>query len=311
MKKILDDFNETVQLFLFRLLYNLFLGWSKLSSARIQVDNIEDSLKFIRDNRVSIGRFGDGEFKWIFKQKALNKFEENSDELSNALLKVIASKRTDFKICIPDVFRGLEKYTPEAEKFWAKVVGHHGYQWLKILNNNYTYLDSLITRPYIIYKNRKKSKQFFDFYKSIWKDKDILLVEGSKTRFGIGDDLLSTSKSVNRIICPPTGSFRRYNEIYLKVANYVNKTPNKKNLLLLISLGPTATVLAYDISLMDVQALDIGHLDIEYDWFLENAQDKKKIKYKYVNEVGGGDQVQPLPMHLNKLYKSQIVNKIE
>lgn len=224
---------------------------------------------------------------------------------------MIASKRTDFKICIPDVFRGLEKYTPEAEKFWAKVVGHHGYQWLKILNNNYTYLDSLITRPYIIYKNRKKSKQFFDFYKSIWKDKDILLVEGSKTRFGIGDDLLSTSKSVNRIICPPTGSFRRYNEIYLKVANYVNKTPNKKNLLLLISLGPTATVLAYDISLMDVQALDIGHLDIEYDWFLENAQDKKKIKYKYVNEVGGGDQVQPLPMHLNKLYKSQIVNKIE
>lgn len=50
-------------------------------------------------------------------------------------------------------------------------------------------------------------------------------------------------------------------------------------------MGPTATVLAYDLHLLGYQALDIGHIDIEYEWFLRKATEKIAIENKYVNEV--------------------------
>ena len=40
---------------------------------------------------------------------------------------------------------------------------------------------------------------------------------------------------------------------------------NQENPLILISLGPTATVLAYDLSKTGVQAIDIGHITNMYD----------------------------------------------
>ena len=35
----------------------------------------------------------------------------------------------------------------------------------------------------------------------------------------------------------------------------------------LIALGQTATVLAYDLSEAGLQAIDPGHVDVEYEWY--------------------------------------------
>ena len=60
-----------------------------------------------------------------------------------------------------------------------------------------------------------------------------------------------------------------------------------KNNLFLIALEPTATVLSYDLAKEGYYALDIGHLDIEYDWFLRKTNKKINIENKWVNEVPG------------------------
>ena len=39
-----------------------------------------------------------------------------------------------------------------------------------------------------------------------------------------------------------------------------------KDRLMIVVLGPTATVLAYDLAKAGYQALDIGHLGKAYDW---------------------------------------------
>ena len=66
----------------------------------------------------------------------------------------------------------------------------------------------------------------------------------------------------------------------------------KKGSLVLIALGPTATVLAYDLVKQGYQAIDIGHLDIEYEWYLRGVNDEKVIiEGKYTNEVVGGNIV--------------------
>ena len=59
----------------------------------------------------------------------------------------------------------------------------------------------------------------------------------------------------------------------------------RKNKLILIALGPTATILAYDLYKLGYRAIDIGHIDIEYEWFLRKANTKIPIKNKYVNEI--------------------------
>ena len=79
-----------------------------------------------------------------------------------------------------------------------------------------------------------------------------------------------------------------YEEIFKEI------TKQDKSKLILIALGPTATVLAYDLSKAGYQAIDIGHIDIEYEWFLQGAKNKCPVKYKYIGEIDGGDNVENL-----------------
>ena len=73
-------------------------------------------------------------------------------------------------------------------------------------------------------------------------------------------------------------------EMHLNIINTIKKNV-RKNKLILIALGPTATILAYDLYKLGYLAIDIGHIDIEYEWFLRKANTKIPIKNKYVNEI--------------------------
>ena len=42
--------------------------------------------------------------------------------------------------------------------------------------------------------------------------------------------------------------------------------------LILLALGPTATVMAYNLAQKGYQAIDIGHIDIEYEWYRMGAK---------------------------------------
>ena len=56
--------------------------------------------------------------------------------------------------------------------------------------------------------------------------------------------------------------------------------------LILLALGPTATVMAYNLAQKGYQAIDIGHIDIEYEWFQMKATSKVPVPWRYVNETG-------------------------
>ena len=81
-----------------------------------------------------------------------------------------------------------------------------------------------------------------------------------------------------------------------------------KEYVVLIALGPTATVLAYDLNAKGYQALDIGHIDIEYEWYLQKAKWKTKIENKYVNEAGGFTGQEELN---DKEYQTSIIKIIK
>ena len=94
--------------------------------------------------------------------------------------------------------------------------------------------------------------------------------------------------------------------MYNKIIEEVLKLKEKR--LILIALGPTATILAFDFFKLGYQAIDIGHLDIEYEWFLNNATKKIQIKNKFVNEARGVRY--NFTKVKDKNYYSQIIAKI-
>ena len=81
-----------------------------------------------------------------------------------------------------------------------------------------------------------------------------------------------------------------------------------KSVLFIIALGPTATILAYDLAGLGYQAIDAGHMDVEYEWFKMGATKKVAIENKYVNEVNAGFGVGELK---DEVYQSQIIDVIK
>ena len=71
-------------------------------------------------------------------------------------------------------------------------------------------------------------------------------------------------------------------------------------------MGPVATVLAYDLANTGRRSIDIGHLDIEYEWMIRGEY-RALIPNKYVNEVTGGTAPEPI---IDCDYKNQIVAKL-
>lgn len=80
----------------------------------------------------------------------------------------------------------------------------------------------------------------------------------------------------------------------------------KSEELVLISLGPTATVLAFDLANQGIQAIDVGQLDNEYDWFSMHAETRKEIKGEFVAEFSYS---QEKLFELRKFYE-EIILKI-
>ena len=74
-----------------------------------------------------------------------------------------------------------------------------------------------------------------------------------------------------------------------------------------MALGPTATILSFDLSQNEnIQCVDIGHVDVEYLWYIKRAQKKEAISGKYINESSNDDY----KSDNDNEYKHQIISKI-
>jgi glycosyltransferase family protein len=155
----------------------------------------------------------------------------------------------------------------------------------------------------MIFQDREYSKVIFSKIFKIYENLDVILVEGKYSRLGCGNDLFKNVKSIKRILCPIKNAYRKYNEIIAEIVKQ-----DKKNIILL-SLGPTAKVLAYEIYKLGFRVCDIGHIDIEYEWYLSETREKMKIKNKFTNEAKDGDK--DLDESFDEKYESEIIARIE
>jgi glycosyltransferase family protein len=257
-----------------------------------------ETLDAICRYNLSVIRFGDGEMSLIEKDSL--GFQEQNDQLSLRLKGIIQSKIPNLLICIPNIWGHLENFN--RNYFWFSL--HHIFKykksWSKLLSKEQIYGDAFISRPYLSYKNTTEAGSVFQKLFSLWRDKEIILIEGDKSRLGVGNDMFDKAKSVSRILCPSENAYSKYEEIKKETL----KIPKDK--LVLLSLGPTAKVLAYDLFMLGYRVLDIGHVDMEYEMFLRNETRIIPVKNKYFNEI---NERNPEPCNDPK-YLSQIIATI-
>ena len=250
----------------------------KVNYKKIHFLRDEEALDLLKQGK-SLCRFGDGEIGWLLERHSYNAFkQENSKLLSSRLKEVLQCNDEDILVGVPNVFDGLDFLEDWAIPFNVKALAEFGKDWMQLLHEDRMYCDSRMTRLYGDVKDKSNCEMLFRRWKSVFRDNDIVIIEGEYTRFGVGNDLLNTSKSVRRILAPAENAFEKYEKI-LDVAKEMDK-----KVLFLIALGPTATILAYDLYRKGYQAIDIGHLDIEYEWFLRKMPHQSCIPGKYVGE---------------------------
>lgn len=231
-------------------------------------------------------RYGDGEFGLITKSNNPD-FQQPDAVLAKRLSLICTSGDPKILVCIPHNFRTTRDCNEFARKFWEWWIWENNNleSVAKILKLNpwkaRKFGDAQITRPYMDWKDKRRCAQRFAALKSLWQERDVLIIEGSNTKIGVGNDLLTNAKSVQRIIAPPKNAFCVYEDIFTAAKQYGS------NKLVLIALGPTATVLAYDLATVGIEALDIGHIDIEYEWFLAGADKKVCVPGKATQEAHG------------------------
>ena len=270
----------------------------------LKIMGAEETIAHIKEYNCSIARYGDGELQ-IMLQMGEPTFQKGSAELAEGLRGVFKNPSDNLLVCMPSGLVSTYGLHEGGKNFWRGWAITHQPKVVSVirqyLDKDYRFGDANISRPYSPYKSNRKAQKLFPMLKSLWHGRDILFVEGEKTRLGVGNDLFNNAKSIKRILCPAENAFDAYDRILETVIS------RWQGELVILALGPTATVLASDISQRGIQALDLGHIDIQYEWYLAGEK-FVPVKGKYTNETLDGRQVDSCD---DKEYLSQIIAEVK
>lgn len=243
----------------------------------IRVYSVEESLERIASGGLSVARFGDGELYYLAGHDI--DFQSLDPALIEGLRDVASNTTPNMAVCIPDIFTSIDWMTRPAADHWKRHLMIHRRLWMDLFGAQGPYYNAYVSRLYVDWKDKADAANRFDQVKKLWDGRDVVIIEGEKTRLGVGNDLLTGAASVRRVLCPASNAWAKSSEIVAAVEAVA------KDALLLLALGPTATVLAQQFTKKGFQAIDIGHVDIEYEWFLRGAMAKIPIEGKFVSEA--------------------------
>ena len=271
----------------------------EISVCKPKILSSKDTLNALSKEHKSFTRFGDGEFG-IIAGKQRWQFQNADSRLAQRLEEVLKSQEEGLLVGLNPLFYKNHLFEQNDENLGVLtyLTRQVRQQHAALLKEDRVYGDALVFR-------NAKTAEDFQKLRSIWNGRKCLVVEGEHTGFGVGNDLLSGALSVERIICPAENAFDRYEEIFAAVS----ETP--KDYLVLVILGPTASVLAYDLYKMGYQAIDMGQVDLVYEAFLRGVGSITELelpdKYCTTDVLGSGRSIQSIE---DEDYKKQIIKTI-
>lgn len=265
-----------------------------------RVLSIEETIDEIRSGNKSICRFGDSEFLYIIDKINLP-YQSQNEQLRIKLREILKFSNLDILVGLPIGYHSLHNLKKKSRRTWRSQIAWIYPRLRKYLDLSKTYYNASITRLYIDYEDPSRSSFLFHKVMEIWEGREVLLIEGQNSRLGAGNNLFEKAAKIERILGPAHNAFEKYDQLILEAI----KHPKYK--LILVAMGPAAKLLVYELAMKGYQALDIGNLDIEYEWYLKGAKEKVRIPGKYTSEAKGGRVVEDIT---DLVYQSQIIKKI-
>ena len=228
--------------------------------------SIAQTVESVLTTESSLVRFGDGELAIMLG--GCISYQKYSPQLAEALREALITERPKFLVCVPGVFDGMHEVDRSIRRWWIKQLLRGYLPWKALTGSKILFGNAFLSRPYMIHRHLPPSKTdgLFRDIRRLWHARDVTIVEGTDTKFGVGNDLLDNAASVTRILCPSRNAFEVLEQIEesclaLPVGN-----------LFVVALGPAAKPLIVRLHRSGRRALDLGHLDIEYEWFLRDAK---------------------------------------
>lgn len=229
--------------------------------------------KILKGN--SIARFGDGELQIIIgkslgKRGAKNEYQVYDKNLAKKLREII---KTPTENCIVAIDRYSDEHNDKKDyKYGLSYFENFWYRnWNKLKNlykYDYDYGCTATSRVSVFKENSLND------IKKIWENKKVLFVVGEKSRFVMEPRLFQNIKEADMLVTKGKSSFEQYDNIIKQIKLY------SKDWLIFLSLGPTATVLAYELSKEGYQALDLGHLP---NCYLQSINERKNPEAEVTN----------------------------
>ena len=265
--------------------------------SHICIMDMQKTLDYVKDRQISIARFGDGEIDLMTGHSI--PYQDYDEELAGRLKKIITMPdNKNLLVCLPDIFERRERYTEACNSFWSDHLRRYRKFYIENVSSKKNYGSAFLSRPYLDLSDKAVSAEHFHNLKEFFTDKSILIVEGKYSRSGVGNDLFYKAKSVERIICPSRNAYKKYEVILDKIRQY------GRNKLILLMLGPTAKVLAFDLAMEGYWAVDIGHIDSEYEWYKLGTTKKTKLKNKHTAEFNYDENIE---LQKDDVYAREVV----
>lgn len=209
-----------------------------------QLSDLE-TLQAVADKGLSLARFGDGEMSLATDPLRGIYFQKGSFELSRSLRNVISEPRKNLLVTFPIASNAREAISVTA-KFWGIL--------RNIVSEGQVWGSTGVSRPNCF---KRHGEMAVEAWTRCWEGRDVTIVTGQGSRFDLIDPLFTGVKP-RYLFGPPVNAFEEIDKIRDAILA-------EERDLVLLSLGPAATVLAAELADEGIQALDVGHLSASYD----------------------------------------------
>lgn len=240
------------------------------------LDFVDSVLELHDDASLSVARLGDGELGLATGATVPNNGCQAADgALQEALQRVLRCDNPKCRIALPKSFFYTEMscVPHETENFV-----HEAFlpdlikgDYLKYMIDGYKYLDGSLSvvKKHYPSVNRRVYIEYYSLFADMLRGRDVLVVTGDTRCLAYEKNLLqySGAGAVTILAVPQQGAWKYYDDIKRRVLD-MNASGDR---LVCLGCGPTATVLAYELS-DKMRCLDVGHMFGDYNLAMEGAE---------------------------------------
>lgn len=204
-----------------------------------------DTLRLILDGRRSLSRFGDGELGIMMcRQNAPG--QRHDPALAQRLSGVAECRDDRLVVAVPRIYQHIPPGRRKNWAMWARPERIPAAWRERIMGS------AFISRP--DFYGEPFGADYWALMRSIWQGRTVLLVRGGPRARRV-PALFDNAASAEVLVGPRPDAWADYSAL---LASCLLWAPAHPEGLVVAMLGPTATILAADLALQDVQTLDLG-----------------------------------------------------